>query len=137
MKNLTLPPELMEKKNVTDIVLDTTGLKVYGEGEWRAEKYGGKKAWRKLHLALDAKSGKLVLAELTNEYVHDTTYLEKALGRANRKRGKVLVDGIADSLRCYELAGKHNKSLLTPPKKGAIIRKEEGYARRNEAVRAK
>jgi hypothetical protein len=135
MKLLDLPTELLEKKNVTDIILDTTGLKVYGEGEWRAQKYGGKKAWKKLHLAMDAESGKLVLAEITSEYVHDTTYLEKALGMANNKRGKVLIDGIADSIRCYDAARNHNKVLLTPPHKGAVIRKEKGYELRNDAVR--
>jgi hypothetical protein len=56
MKRLQLPAKLISKKGVTDIVLDTTGLKIYGEGEWRAEKYGGKKRWKKLHLALDLKS---------------------------------------------------------------------------------
>jgi Transposase DDE domain len=49
MKTLRLPTELLKKNNVTDVVLDTIGLKVYGESEWRAEKYGGKKAWKKLH----------------------------------------------------------------------------------------
>jgi hypothetical protein len=135
MKFLQLPKELLEKKNVTDIVLDTTGLKVYGEGEWRAEKYGGKKAWKKLHLAMDPHSGKLVLAAMSNEYAHDTTYLDQALERANGKSGKVLIDGIADSGRCYEIARRYKKELLTPPKKGAVVRKEPGYERRNEAVK--
>jgi hypothetical protein len=135
MKGLSLPRELLNKREVTDIVLDTTGLKAYGEGEWRAEKYGGKRSWRKLHLVLDLKSGKLILAEVSQEHVHDTSYLEQALERANRKGGKVLIDGIADSRRCYEMAGKCNKRLLTPPKKGAVIRKEKGYERRNEAVK--
>lgn len=121
---------------MTDIVLDTTGLKVYGEGQWRAEKYGGKKSWRKLHLALDLKSGKLVFSEISNEYDHDTTYLEQALQRANRRKGKVLVDGIADSRKCYELAGRYKKDLITPPKKGAVFRKEPGFGKRNEAVSA-
>jgi len=97
MKILKLPTELLDKKNVTDIALDTTGLKVYGEGEWRSEKYGGKKGWKKLHLALDPDSGKLIIAEITDEYVHDTTYLEEALKRVNKRKGKVLIDGIADS----------------------------------------
>ncbi len=136
MKTLSLPLELLAKHNVTDIVLDTTGLKVYGEGEWRAEKYGGKKRWKKLHLAMDAKTGKLVFAEVTDDHVHDTACLEKALRKANRRKGKILIDGIADSRRCYRLAGKYNKQLLTPPKKGAVLRKEEELARRNEAVRA-
>ena len=135
MKKLVLPSELLDKKNVTDIVLDTTGLKTYGEGEWRAEKYGGKKRWKKLHLAMDAENGKLVLAEITDEHVHDTVHLEKALKRTNRRKGKALIDGIADSGRCYDLVQKHNKSLLTPPKRGAIIRKEPVYEKRNEAVK--
>lgn len=52
---------------------------------------------------MDAESGKLVLAEITDEYVHDTEHLEKALRRANRLKGKVLIHGIADSRNCYEL----------------------------------
>lgn len=134
MKKLKLPEELVDKNKVTDIVLDTTGLKVYGEGEWRAEKYGGRKAWRKLHLAMDLKSGKITIAEISEEYVHDTTNLEKALQKANGRKGKVLIDGIADSRKCYELAKKYKKDLLTPPKKGAVYRKESGYEKRNEAV---
>ena len=135
LKTLDLPKELLEKRNVTDIVLDATGLKVYGEGEWRAEKYGGKKRWKKLHLAMDMKTGKLLLAEITDEHAHDTTYLETALKRANRRKGKVLIDGIADSLRCYQISSKHNKQLLTPPNKRAVLRKEKQMERRNDAVR--
>lgn len=135
MKALSLPKELLEKKGVTDIVLDTTGLKVYGEGEWRAEKYGGRKAWKKLHLALDPRSGKLILAEISDEYVHDTAFLEKTLQMASRRSGKALMDGIADSRRCYELAKKYNKALLTPPKRGAVFRKENGYEKRNDAIK--
>ena len=84
---------------------------------------------------MDPGSGKLVLAELTDEHVHDTCYLETALKRSNGKKGKMLIDGIADSRRCYELAGRFNKTLLTPPKKGAVFRKEEVLQGRNDAIR--
>jgi len=135
MKRLQLPAELFAKKNVTDIILDTTGLKVHGAGEWRAEKYGGGKRWKKLHLALDPESGKLVLAELTDEYVHDTCFLGTVLKKSNGKKGKVLIDGIADSRRCYELARRSNKTLLTPPKRGAVLRNEVVLKGRNDAIR--
>lgn len=135
MKGLQLPAELLAKKGVTDIVLDTTGLKVYGAGEWLAKKYGGQKRWKKLHLALEPESGKLLLAELTDEHVHDTTFLEIALKKSNRRQGKVLIDGIADSRRCYRLAKRYNKTLLTPPKTGAVFRKEEELQGRNDAIR--
>lgn len=135
MKTLKLPTELLTKKTITDIALDTTGLKVYGEGEWRAEKYGGKKRWQKLHLAMDPDTGKLIIAEITDEYVHDTTYLEKALQMAGRRQGKVLIDGIADSGKCYQLTKSYNKTLLTPPKRGAVLRNEPEYEARNDAIR--
>ena len=78
MQNLRLVEELIDKKNVTDLVLDTTGLKIYGEGEWCAKRYGGKSKWGKLHVAVDPKSGKLLLAEETEEKTHDTKLLKKS-----------------------------------------------------------
>lgn len=134
MKTLSIPKKLLEKKEVTDIVLDTTGLKVYGAGEWNLKKYGGKRRWMKIHLSMDLQSKKLIIAEATDEQIHDTTYLKAALEATNGRRGKVLIDGIGDSRRCYELAKKHNKTLITPPKQGAIIRREACYKERNDAI---
>lgn len=91
--------QLCFRKCVTDIVLDTTGLKVYGSGEWRGLKYGTKRGWKKLHLAIDLAAQKLILAEVISEYVHDNHYLDKALSKASRKSGKILIDRIADSRR--------------------------------------
>jgi len=136
MKTLSLPDKLLEKKGVTDIVLDTTGLKVYGAGEWRSKKYGGKSRWLKIHLSMDLQTKRLLIAEATDEYKHDTTYLRKTLEEANRKRGQILLDGVGDSGSCYELARKYNKELITPPKRTAVIRKELCYEKRNEAIKA-
>src|ERR687897_1247849 len=49
------------------VVIDSTGLKVYGAGEWLAEQHGerGKRMWRKLHLAVDPDSGEILASELT------------------------------------------------------------------------
>ena len=46
----------------------------------------------------------------------------------------MLIDGIADSRRCYYLSRRYNKILLTPPKTGAVLRKEEELRGRNEAI---
>lgn len=136
MRTIQLTEELLNKKQVTDLVIDTTGLKVYGEGEWCAKRYGGKSKWVKLHLGMDLKNGELVFAEVTQEHVHDTAHLAKALKTCNRRKGKVLFDGIADSKKCYEICHRHNKELLTPPKKKAIYRREPEYYLRNQALRA-
>jgi len=135
MRSIKLPQELMNKKNVTDLVLDTTGLKIYGEGEWCAKRYGGKSKWVKLHVGIDQKSSKLVLAEATQENIHDTACLEKALKHCNSRKGKVLFDGIADSRGCYEICRRHNKELLTPPNRKAVLRQEADCRLRNDALR--
>lgn len=64
-----------------DIVLDSTGLKVYGEGEWKARKHGASKrrTWRKLHVGIDPSTGEIVVEELTGNDVHDADVVEKVL----------------------------------------------------------
>lgn len=135
MKSIQLEEGLLDHK-CTDLVLDITGLKVYGEGEWCARRYGGKSKWVKLHIAMDPKSGKLVLAEATSERVHDTSLLDSALSRCNKRTGTLLIDGIADSKKCYEISQGHNKKLITPPSRRTILRKEPIYEERNQALRA-
>lgn len=134
MHTLAIQKSFKRKQDVTDIILDTTGLKVFGAGEWRNKKYGGKRRWKKLHLAMDAKTGELILAQVTDEHVHDTTYVEKALQQGNRRKGKFLIDGIGDSKKMYELVERHNKELMTPPRNGGVIRKEKALVKRNEAI---
>jgi hypothetical protein len=96
-KKLSLPEKLLEQKGATDIFLDTTGLKIYGAGEWRAKRYGGKARWKKFHLAMDLTTGKLTLAEVTDAYNHDITYIEKAFKESDLRKGKILIDEISDS----------------------------------------
>ena len=54
-----------------DIVFDSTGLKVYGEGEWKVKKHGASKrrTWRKLHIGMDPDRGEIIIAELTDNGV--------------------------------------------------------------------
>ena len=60
------------------LVVDSTGLKIFGEGEWLAQKHktrGIRRRWRKLHLGLDLHSGAIVCANLTHDDVGDSTAL--------------------------------------------------------------
>jgi len=68
MKSLSLPQKLLEKIGATDNVVDTTGLKAYGTGQWRAKRYGRKARSSKLYLAIDLKIGKLILADAAEEH---------------------------------------------------------------------
>lgn len=68
----TVPP-LKKPQKMTDIVLDSTGLKVYGEGEWKVRLHGKskKRQWRKFHIGIDPTTGKLIVEEATRSEVHD------------------------------------------------------------------
>ena len=60
------------------LVVDSTGLKIFGEGEWLAQKHkikGIRRRWRKLHLGRDLHSGAIVCADLTHDDVGDSTAL--------------------------------------------------------------
>ena len=65
------------KGQFTDLVIDSTGLKVFGEGEWKVRKHGAEKrrVWRKLHLAVDPATHDIVAAEASLENVHDAEVL--------------------------------------------------------------
>src|SRR3712207_5360810 len=71
------------------VVIDATGLKVHGAGEWLAEKYGerGRRTRRKLHLAVDPASGEILASELTTSEKGDASQvsplLERKIGRAH------------------------------------------------------
>src|SRR3954471_4019056 len=57
------------------LLVDSTGLKLYGAGEWLVEKHGTKRrrSWRKLHLGVDAEAGRIVAATLTDRDEDDAS----------------------------------------------------------------
>lgn len=78
-----LPSELA----VAHLVIDATGLKVYGEGEWKVRKHGKEKPriWRKLHLAVDAATHAIVAAEVSLETVADNEVLPTCSTRCDAR----------------------------------------------------
>lgn len=90
---------------VAHLVIDATGLKVYGEGEWKIRKHGKEKrrVWRKLHLAVDAATHAIVAAEVSLETVGDNEVLPTLLNPLRRKIEQVSADGAYDTKACYAL----------------------------------
>ncbi|MGU5544514.1 IS5 family transposase [Aeromonas veronii] len=72
-RSVTVAYRQPPKEGITDLVIDSTGLKVFGEGEWKVRKHGAEKrrVWRKLHLAVDPVTHDIVAAEVSLENVHD------------------------------------------------------------------
>lgn len=60
------------------VLVDSTGLQVYGAGQWLEEKHGARsrRSWRKMHLALDADSGEIIAHTLTDRDIGDVSQVE-------------------------------------------------------------
>ena len=81
------------------LVVDSTGLKIFGEGEWLAQKHrikGIRRRWRKLHLGLDLHTGAIVCADLTHDDVGDSTALPGLLDQLDAPVTGFLADGTYD-----------------------------------------
>jgi len=66
------------------VLIDSTGLQVYGAGQWLEAKHGAKshRTWRKLHLAVDAANGMIVAQTLTDQDTDDPSQVGPLLNRS-------------------------------------------------------
>lgn len=121
---------------IAHLVVDATGLKVYGEGEWKTRKHGKEKrrTWRKLHLAIDAETHEVVAAEVSLVNVADNEVLPTLLNPLRRQIKQVSADGAYDTRECHKLLQRKRAKPTIPPRSNAGYW-EEGHPR-NEAVDA-
>jgi transposase len=113
-------PELSSKRPHT-ILIDSSGIKVLGEGEWKVKVHGKERPrkWIKLHLGIDAKTQEIV-AELTTEAsIGDPTAFPVLFAQVNHHVKEVIADGAYDSGDIRDLIKqKGGKALIPPPKNG-------------------
>jgi transposase len=102
---------------------DSTGLKVFGEGEWKVRQHGWSKRrlWRKLHLAVDEATGEILAHRLTPSNVHDGPVLPKLLDQIEGPLTQVSADRAYDSFANYKAILTRNARPVIPPRKGAAI----------------
>lgn len=128
-------------KRPTDIVFDSTGVKVYGEGEWKVRQHGkGKRrTWRKVHLAVCPQSHEIVMSELTVSRATDAKVAQGMIFKLSKRTKTAYGDGAFDQEPFYEeLYAKGIKSVI-PPRRGGRLRdlhKKPWMQDRNEAIRA-
>ncbi len=116
------------------MVIDSTGLKVFGKGEWKVRKHGAEKrrVWRKLHLAVDPATHDIVAAKISQENAHDVEVLPTLLSPLRSKLGRVYAHGAYDSKASHQLISRKRVTACIPPRKNAGLWKK-GHPR-NEAV---
>lgn len=116
---------------IQHLAIDATGLKVYGEGEWKVKKHGtdGKRrVWRKLHLAVDTSTHEIVAAELSLSNVTDAEVLPYLLKQTRRRIIEISGDGAYDTRDCHEAIRFKRAIPLIPPREGAAFW-ENGHPR--------
>jgi len=104
------------------LVMDSTGLKIFGEGEWQHNKHKTKakrKKWRKLHLGLDLLSGEIICADLTLDNVGDPSALPGLLDQVDGTVTRFLADGAYDGSPTSDLLkarfGDAVEIIIPPP----------------------
>lgn len=124
-------------KPIKHLVFDASGLKVFGEGEWKVRTHGKAKRrrWRKLHIGLDADSQQVVVALLTDAEVVDPRTLPRQLKRIESPVGRVYGDGAFDSRACYKAIHQRGARAIIPPRRGAVFWKDDYLRDRNRNLR--
>jgi hypothetical protein len=106
------------------LLVDSTGLKLCGPGEWLEEKHGTKRrrAWRVLHLATDADTGRIVASVLTDRDADDGSQVGPLLDRIDGSVASFTGDGAYDRDDVYaEVAARHPEAaVVVPPRANAV-----------------
>ena len=115
------------------LVIDSTGLELFGQGEWDAEKHGrARRSWRKLHLAVDANTGEIVACVLTDNGADDAGELPALLGQVEGEIASVTADGAYDGEPVYHAATSRQPDrppdVVIPPRASAVASTEDADA---------
>lgn len=125
-----------------NLLIDSTGIKAEGEGEWNARKHGGSKRriWRKIHIGIDEETLEVRAVEVTGSNIGDAPILPELLDQiaADEQIGSVTADGAYDTRKCHEAIAARGAAAVIPPRKNAKPWKptSPGAVTRNEALRA-
>lgn len=125
-----------------NLLIDSTGIKAEGEGEWNARKHGGSKRriWRKIHIGIDEETLEVRAIEVTGSNIGDAPVLPDLLNQIppHQDIGSVTADGAYDTRKCHEAIAARNAHAVIPPRKNAKPWKptSAGAIARNDAVSA-
>jgi hypothetical protein len=140
----TLRVQLPYRSSTTalDLLVDSTGIKFLGEGEWKRKKHGAeyRRQWRKVHLGIDANTLEIRAIEVTDNSVGDAPMLPELLGQIppDEPIASVSADGAYDTKACHAAIVERGAQAVIPPRKNARAWKAtlSRALARNEALKA-
>ena len=123
-------------KGPLHLAVDSTGIKLYGEGEWKVRLHGTEKrrTWRKLHLLIDHTTHEAVALSMTDKDALDRRELSGLLGEVEGEVAEVLGDGAYDFRDCYRAVHARGARAVIPPQARARVRSGPEFGDRNAAV---
>ncbi|MEM9152760.1 MAG: IS5 family transposase [Cyanobacteria bacterium P01_F01_bin.3] len=123
MGKLSISLPVQPSQGARHVVVDSTGVKVYGEGEWKTRQHGisKRRTWRKLHVGVDEETGEILTAVASTNDVTDGEALPELLDAIDGDIEQVSADGAYDQRKCYDAIRERQAKASIPPRKGAKI----------------
>ncbi|MEM1256720.1 MAG: IS5 family transposase [Cyanobacteria bacterium P01_H01_bin.21] len=122
-KRLNIDLSVTPTQGSRHVVIDNTGIKVYGEGEWKARKHGvsQRRTWLKLHVGIDEETGEILAAVVTPNSTGDSEVLSEMLDAMDDEIEQVSADGAYDCGYVYDYIDEREATAAIPPRKDAKI----------------
>lgn len=139
-KHLQVAIPYRGKNDVLHLLVDSTGVKMLGEGEWKTKKHGAdyRRQWRKVYLGIDAQTLEIRAIEVSSNSVGDAPMLPEFLVQVATLIATVTGDGAYDTKACYAAIAAVGATAIIPARKNARLWKKypPGAEARNEIVKA-
>lgn len=105
------------------VVVDSTGVKVYGEGEWKVRQHGvdKRRTWRKLHVGVNESTGEILAAVASTNNVSDDEAFGDLIDAIEQEIEQVSGDGAYDKRKCYDKIAARKANPTIPPRQDAVM----------------
>ncbi len=122
-KSVNVSFKTSTRGEIAHLVIDSTGLKVFGEGEWKVRKHGKerRRIWRKLHLAVDSNTHEVVCADLSLNNVTDSEAFRALSGRLTEKSEQPRQTGLTIPGSVTMNCAAKNQRAYSSPKRSRLL----------------
>src|SRR5271169_4769961 len=134
---LTILPKCVDRSEPLHLLVDSTGIKINGEGEWLDQKHGirSRRRWRKLHLGIDAVTHEIVASELTADDVGDVSEMPALLDQIDAEVASMTADGAYDGETVYDaVAKRHPEAAVIIPPRATAVSNESAATKRDRHI---
>jgi hypothetical protein len=118
-------PRPVSRAGPMHLLVDSTGLRLCGPGEWLIEKHGTRRrrSWRKLHIGVDAETGQILASELTTHDVDDGSQVDPLLDQITGPLASLTGDGAYDQVGIYGTVAERypDADVIVPPRSTAVL----------------